>query len=419
LSTLYIRLPSRAATNLTAEGLTRPCPYALVQGKTVTQQGNAPLRELSGQIAKAKCVVLLLAAVDVTLLRVKVPPLSPARLKAALPNLAEEHLIGDPADCAFIAGNSADGLRSVAVTQHSWLELLNRTLTGYGAKQISALPSQLCLPADADNPAAAVAQYGNCADLTLRLSDHEAIGLTVNAAGQDNIEHIVIDSLSAAAPASQVTLYVPQESLPAYLEAIGNRVNQRILAAPDNWTHWISGAASTTLDMMAEQRNRNAATFDWLAWRWPLALAAAVLAVNIAALNFGWLHMKREADSLRTALFQTYKSAYPNETVIIDPIAQMNQKIAAAKHSSGQAAPDDFVPLIASFGEAWTTIAAANSPAIAGFEYHDHALFVRLKPGGSNAPTEQIKAALALRKLTLEISTAQSAGAVWEIRSSK
>ena len=363
--------------------------------------------------------MLLLAAADVTLLRVKIPPLSPARLKAALPNLAEEHLIGDPADCAYVAGNSADGLRTVAVTQRSWLELLNRTLSGYGAKQISALPSQLCVPAGTDNPVAAVGQYGNCADLTLRLSEHEAIGLTVNAAGQDNIAHEVIDTLSAVVPAVQITLYVPQESLHAYLEAIGNSGNQRILASPDNWTHWISGAAATTLDMMTEQRNRNATNFDWLAWRWPLALAAAMLAVNIAALNFGWLHMKREADSLRTALFQTYKSAYPNETVIIDPIAQMKQKISAAKHSSGQAAPDDFVPLIASFGEAWTTTAAANSPVIAGFEYHDHALFVRLKSGASNAPTEQIKAALALRKLTLKTSTAQSAGVVWEIRSSK
>ena len=47
------------------------------------RQGFAALQELSGTIGTAQRVVLLLAASDVTLLRVKIPPLSAARLKAA------------------------------------------------------------------------------------------------------------------------------------------------------------------------------------------------------------------------------------------------------------------------------------------------------------------------------------------------
>src|ERR1039458_9556516 len=115
-------------------------------------------------------------------------------------------------------------------------------------------------------------------------------------------------------------------------------------------------------------------------------------------------------------MIQIYKSAYPKESVIIDPIAQMKQKIAAAKHDSGLAAPDDFTAITAAFGEAWSSavVAAGKTTAIAALEYHEHSLFVRLKPvlsrvegSGGEAPTQQMKAALAKRDLALELGAAQ------------
>ena len=85
-------------------------------------------------------------------------------------------------------------------------------------------------------------------------------------------------------------------------------------------------------------------------WRWPLILASAVLVINVVGLNVEWFRMKREAAALRATMTQIYKSTYPKDTVIVDPVAQMKQKIAASQRESGQAAPDDFTPLTASFG---------------------------------------------------------------------
>jgi len=98
----------------------------------------------------------------------------------------------------------------------------------------------------------------------------------------------------------------------------------------------------------------------------------------------------------------------------------MRQKIAAAKRASGLAAPDDFTSITASFGEAWAgaVAAAGKSTAIAALEYHDHSLFVRLKQGGE-APTQQMKAALAKRDLALDLAPEQSGAVVWQIRSAK
>jgi general secretion pathway protein L len=164
---------------------------------------------------------------------------------------------------------------------------------------------------------------------------------------------------------------------------------------------------------------------DWRPWRWPLVLTAVILVINVGALNIDWWHMKSESRSLRAAMVHIYKSAYPKESVIIDPIAQMQQKIAIAQHGSGLAAPDDFTAITAAFGAAWagTVTAAQKSTAIAALEYHDRSLFVHLKAGGE-APTQQMQTALARLNLTLTLetpdsATGQSGAVVWQIRSKK
>ena len=150
-----------------------------------------------------------------------------------------------------------------------------------------------------------------------------------------------------------------------------------------------------TLDLMAGLGIATGPKLDWRPWRWPLALAAAVLVVNAAALNIDWWRLKSETDSLRANMVQIYKSAYPKESVIIDPIAQMQQKIAIAKHNSGLPAPDDFTAIVAAFGEAWagTVATAGKTTAIAALDYHEHSLYVRLKPGGEVAdPADESRA---------------------------
>lgn len=391
-------------------------------------------------IAKAQRVVLLLAASDVTLLRVQVPPLSAARLKAALPNLVEDQLIADPSDCVVVAGGLSDGLRTVAVVQRAWLELLAKTLNAFGARRLAALPAQLCLPyqpGQQDQPGgvtAAINEQGADIDVLLRLSEQDGIGLAIapalsQAERRDQHEtsaQEVIRTLCAVVPEAPITLYVPQLAVHTYQEAIGRAVapTKRINVFADNWPRWIAGAQGTALDLMAGLGTESGPKLDWRAWRWPLALAAAVLIINTAALNIDWWRMKGEANLLRTAMIQIYKSAYPNESVIIDPVAQMRQKIASAKRDSGLPAADDFTAILAVFGEAWASVMPGKAaPAIASLEYRERSLFVQFKPN-TETPAQQMKAALAERGLSLSLGSldpvpAQSAAVVWKIRGAK
>ena len=459
MSTLYIRLPSKAAADSAPHWLALLCPFALVgqgnasHGNAIERQGFATLSDLSHTIAKAQRVVLLLAASDVALRHLQVPPLSAARLKTALPNLVEDQLINDPSDSVVVAGslaNTSGGLRTIAVVQRAWLSIVSKALLAFGARQITALPAQLCLSFSADQPgsvSAAINEWESkdqpaAIDLTLRLSEQDGIGLAImpvlsqphistgSVSGAQNVSEgerhestasVVIQALCVVVPAATIQLYVPQSAVPAYQEAAAQNnsaINKRINVFSDNWSHWITGANVTTLDLMVGLGAATGTKLDWRPWRWPLVLAAAVLIVNATALNIDWWRMKSEANSLRTAMVQIYKTAYPKESVIIDPIAQMQQKIAAAKHTAGLSNGDDFTAITAAFGEAWSGFGAGNAAAIAGIEYRERSLYVRLK-AGTEAQTQQMKTALAQRELQLELAPEQSGAMVWKIRSAK
>lgn len=415
MSTLYIRLPSHAAVEDSQPGMPLYCEFALAGSRgTIEREGVAALSELAEPVKQAQRAVLLLAPGDVTLLRVKVPPMSGARLKAALPNLVEDELMADPADCVLVAGEAHDGVRTVAVVHRGWLEILHRTLVALGARSIAALPSQLCLPHEPGTVSAAAIEHGTDIAIAARLGVHEGLGLTVVADQPESAAFDAMQSLAAVVPHAPIALHVPPTRLQDYEESlrIAPALQERIALHADSWQRWIADADRTSIDLMTGL-GATGPKLDWRRWRWPLVLAAAVLAVNLIALNIDWLRLKREAEALRAGMVQTYKTAFPKETVIVDPLAQLRQKLNAAQRGSGQVAPDDFLALTAALSEAWSAVGKGAAP-IASLEYRDRVLTVKLK-SGSNVPTEQLDSALAARNLAIS----QPSAGVWQIRSAK
>ena len=425
MSTLYIRLPSKAVADNAAHWIALPCPYALASGAdSVEREGQAALPDLATLLAGAQRVVLLLAASDVTLLHVKIPPMSAARMRVALPNLVEEQLMSDPADCVMVAADSQGSdntLRTVAVMQRSWLQILLQTVAELGARHVVAVPSQLCLAKAVAGAAAVVTQFGLelDLDLTLRLSEHDALGLPLLPDDPATAAQDVVQTLCAIVPTAPIELYVPQQQVPMYQQAVTLLLplEQRVTVLTDHWGRWIAGARSCSLSLGAGLSSASGAAIDWRQWRWPLVLGSLVLLLNIGALNFEWWRLSREAAALRTSMVQIYKSTYPRETVIVDPMAQMRQKIAAAQRDAGQPAPDDFAVLAAGFAQAWDSRphnAATPGSTLSSVEYREHSLLVKPKPQ-AEVPLAQMKAALASRNLTLT----QSQPGIWQIRSAK
>ena len=417
MSTLYIRLLSHAAAARLESLPLLACPFALVsEGGAVEREGEATLADLASLMTQATRTVLLLAASDVALIRLRVPPLSAARLRAALPNMLEEKLMSDPADCVIVAGATTEGLRTIAVVQRDWLEQLVTTLLALGAKNLSALPAQLCVPHQDGIVSASIAEHSSDLDLVIRLNAADGIGIGMLPDFAASAAQEALETLCAVVPVAPIALYVPQSSVPAYRSLLdGAILHERISLFADNWPRWISGARTAGLNLMNGLGVSAGGGLNWRPWRWAIALGVLVLLINLVALNVDWLRMKREAAALQNGMILTYKSTFPKETVIIDPIQQTRQKIAIGQRNSGQPAPDDFTALLAGFSDAWNgAMQGAQSLVIAGVEYHDRALLIKLKPDAA-PPLAQIKTALQQRQLSLS----QPNAGVWLIRSGK
>ncbi|RZA36330.1 MAG: general secretion pathway protein GspL, partial [Lysobacteraceae bacterium] len=336
------------------------------------------------------------------LLPVQAPPLSGARLRAALPALVEEHILGDPLDCVLVAGPALpDGRRPVGVVQRDWLEPLVQALLGMGARVVAAVPSQLCLPLQPGSVSAAV---GN-SELLLRHGQYDGLGLAL-----DGNPTLVLQTARALAGDAPLNLYVRHAQLGEY-QALLAEAGPGITLESDSWEHWIAGSKSSTMDLVPGLGTAGVAQRDWSRWRWPIRLALAAIVVNIIGVNIEWLRLKREADAVRQEMTQIFRSAYPGQPVI-DPVAQMRQNITRAKAASGQVSPDEFGWIAGQLGEAVRGL--GRPPGIASMEFRDRALTVKIKPETIDpATTVQLRAILEARNMRIE----ESAPATWIIRS--
>ena len=399
MTTLYIRLPARADSEGTLAA------YAEVaDGGAIGQSGEGALKSLGDLVAASRQVVLLLAAADVTLLHLKIPPLSGARLKAALPNLVEEHVLGDPSDCVLVAASadSPDGSRTVAVVQRGWLEVLVKSLLAQGARKVTALPAQLCLPLQPGSASAAIDGAG----ITLRQGATQGLGLALagDAAG-------ALQTVSVLAGDVPLTLYVPATAIGEYRVLVAE-AGPAITLEEEHWAHWVAGSKSTSFDLVPGLGAAGPRARAWQRWRWPIRLALAAVAINLAGLNIEWLRMKREADATRQAMLQTFKAAYPKDVPTAELDLQMSMNIARAKAGRGQVNSDEFTYLAAALGEAARGL--PRPPAIASMTYGGRALTVKLKPDAIDpAVVAPLQAALAPRRIDLQ----DAGGGTWKLSS--
>jgi general secretion pathway protein L len=387
LTTLYIRHPARA------EGEGAPCRYAVVgDGGSIEAQGEGALRNLTDIVAASRRVVLSL----------QMPPLTGARLRAALPGLVEEHILGDPNDTVLVAGAAAaDGTRPVAVVARDWFEPLVRTLLAQGARAVTALPAQLCLPLQPGGVSAAL----NGAELLLRQSQFGGLGLALDANPASALQ--TARALAGDAP---LTLYVPREQLGEYGVLLAEAGPGTVLEA-DDWAHWIAGAKSTSFDLVPGLGSAGARQTDWRRWRAPIALALLAVVVNLAGINIEWLRLRGEAEAVRNQMRQTFQSVYPNQPMV-DPVAQMRQGIARAQAGSGQIGSDEFIYLAGALGDASREL--TRPPGITSIEYKERTLRVRVKPETVDpAALRQLQAALSARSLSLEAAALDN----WLVRS--
>lgn len=430
MNTLYLHLPSAATVKSTSLDPSLICSFALATNQgvgvsVIAHSGEAHLSSLAPTIAGADRVVLLLAASDVTLLVTTAPPLSMRRLKLALPSLVEEHILDEPEDCAIVAGQALEGQLPLAIMRRDRLQTFTNMLLMLGAKKLLAWPMQSCLPPLLQQNACIatlqehVDEMNGCTlDICMHLPDQKNLGLSLHASTAEAAVNEVLNTLRQLIPTATLTLLVPPQRVSVYSQA----ADVHTIVQPYDWEVRIQHAEDATRAKQHNVPNMISAVQvthqhgKLRRWRYPLQLAAAMLLLNTVALNMDWWRLHREATHLQTEMLQTYRSRFPNERVILDPLLQMQQKIALARRIAGEPLPDDFAAMAASFAVAWNSLPIDSKASIASLDYRERNLFVGLKPQTTESQADnfqqQLQSALAQQKLVMR----EAKDDTWQIR---
>jgi general secretion pathway protein L len=406
-STLYIQLPSKALAHSVPDWKNLAFSYASVSGDgKVLDNGSKPWADLQSELSGPKHVALILAAADVTLLEAMVPVMPAAKLKAALPNLLEDQLIGDVSEMSLQSSPVVGGTCTVAVAETAWLETVSVAAYALGANKVVAYPAQMLAQPEPDATTVLVEPEQGGATLIIRPQNQIAFAVSLNAESPEALNAEIIQAISLFVPDAQMTIYVAPEQFEQFQSQLGEAdCASRVELFSLTWNARIAGLNATTLDLLRSLSTASNSTINWRAWRWPLGLAAVALLINVVALNTEWIRLKREADALSQALTRTYRAAFPQDNVVLDPLLQMRQQIAASKKFAGQSTPDDFAVLASQFASVWDGLAQGDpaTHGISSFEYRDRSLFV--KPKKSDAVSvDALRRALQTKALALTVS---------------
>jgi len=366
--------------------------FEVIDGvRRVLERGTA----VPAALPRLARVELVIAAPDVLLIDVALPRLSGARLRAALPALAEPMLLGD-IEHAFVVAGRPDraGRSTLAVLDRALLRRALELFARLGIAPASATPEPLTLAAAPGRWRLRIGiGYG-----TLRMGERLGIACSHAGGADPPVElRLAVEQAGAARPEA-IDVEGECDSA-AWTAALGVKVN---VTAPDP-----GRAAPVALELL--QYEFGPRMVDWRAWRLPAALAAALALAWVVALNVdAWLKL-REERQLRDQMSATFRAAFPRVPVVLDPLAQMRRALADMRSGAGTGDAGDFLPLAAGFAQA----GQMDTESVRQVEYRDRALLVRFEPRAVDSAAKRDALVARLTKVGL---SARFSDAVLNVR---
>ncbi|WP_321946762.1 type II secretion system protein GspL [Paraburkholderia sp. J10-1] len=434
MSTLIVLMPPRDPAVHSQEWQLPELPFVLLDKTGNTQRAG---RSALGLLPKASTTILLIAARDLLMLAATVPPLRGPRLRQALPNVVEDHLIQDAQTChlALDPKRLADGRQVVAAIDRGWFRFLLEGFTAAGHRNLRAVPVARCLPAAQAVEAVESVEVAQEARAAVPAGRAEPGGTSDAAAPAapviEPVTACVLGHVVATAPAllpgvapepaaatSEAPLElaivrgvladgfaVPAASVAATVTALagGAPVSGYVLtnlpgepasaAARASLAAALPGAQTLTFEALARRAlacRFDLCQFEFASQPWrldratlrrlrvPIGLVAASLVVAVVGANIEWLMMARQRDAISAQMTELLLNAFPKTTVVLDPAGQMARQLQQLRLAAGEPSRDDFLALSDGLARALGPVPANG---IAALDYHDRRLDVTFKPG--------------------------------------
>lgn len=288
---------------------------------------------------------LVVPAELVLLTKARLPHGRKEKLRQLLPYAIEDKLGVDPDSVHVAAGPVlGDGQTALAVVDKAWLAAVLARFAAAGVTPRCAWP-EILLP-------------------TLRVDTWTVVwngrsgfvrtgaqtGVSVDATGDAPpaaLRLSVDEARRAEAVPSRLVVRLAEGAAMPDIEAWSGALGVVVEAGPP-WAPLTAPEAATggvnLLQGAFAQAGPGRAW--WPTVRVPLALAGLVVFVHVAGTASEWLLMKREQATLRAAMVQQFRVAFPG-AVVADAPLQMQRNLADLRRAAGEASPLDFVPLLA------------------------------------------------------------------------
>ena len=301
-----------------------------------------------GELPRAERVEIIVPASLVLFTEVKLPPVRGQKLRQLLPFAVEEKILSDPDQVQVAAGaRDAAGVTRVAVVDRAWLEDSCERLRQAGLRPENGY-AETCLPELETNA------------WTLIWDGHEGFLRTTPGAG------LALDSMANGGAPFALRRAIEEARSNAQLpEKIILRATDAAASVPDLqlWTtqlgvsivpgqdwHWAPRFLNTTdaINLLLGDYTPSSSVRELLPQLRPiLLLAGLIVGAQVLATGADWWRLNHEKKNLAAEMEKTFKSAFPDAKVVVDAPLQMQRNLDELRRASGQAQPNDFLPLLA------------------------------------------------------------------------
>jgi general secretion pathway protein L len=359
MTILQIYLPESGLTNDSETSLR----YALRANTGELQRhGTGQLSDMPN----ADRVDIIVPASLVLFTEVKLPPVRGQKLRQLLPFAVEEKILSDPDQVQVAAGaRDETGMTRVAVVDRAWLDASCERLRQVGQRPENGY-AETCLPDLEPNA------------WTLIWDGREGFVRTAVGAG------LALDSMGDnGAPFSLRRAVEEARSNARLPEKIILRATDAAASVPDLqlWTtqlgvsvvpgqdwHWAPRFLNTAnaINLLQGDYAPSSSVRELLPQLRPiLLLAGLIIGAQVLATSVDWFRLNYEKKTLTSEMNKTFKSAFPNASVVVDAPLQMQRNLGELRRASGQSQPYDFLPLLA---KTLPLISSATGVASIGYD---------------------------------------------------
>jgi general secretion pathway protein L len=351
-------------------------------------RGQTPIALLP----KASSVDVVFDASDVFLTTIDPPKLAEGKLRMALPNLLEERLLADPADCHFAfrptrgggdTGAAEAPKMPIAVVDRGLLTRALDALTESGYRVRAAYSEIYTVPPPTAGVLSVrigrgrgVARSGLHDGFAFDLGEEvpPTLALAVRQLGIKRIQAYGKEAARLAALA---------EGLGVQVDAHPEEVD---LGSTDGAVNLLQGAFAQGGMMGSLAPGGLLSAFTLRALRVPLVWAAVAAVVAVAGMNIYYLKLEGESKALRSQMEASFRSNFPQIAAIVDPIEQTKRQMSELRSRAGIPSANDFSVLNARTAQ---LLSLAPLGSVAAMEYRDNALKVKFRPGTADNPALQ------------------------------